>query len=244
MRIFIWHGYLLHGTGSNEYTRALARTLARQGHDVTVFCQDPDTLDVDLGGAHVVRPELPGRLPVFVLDRYPDLEPALLGDFRREELDAFVAANARAMRDHGPADLLIANHVLMGAPVAAASGLPSLVKAHGSELEYAMRGNRALCQSAAQSLQECLGVVAGSEHIKGVVMDLVGTRADRITVIPPASTPTRCGRFRVTRRWPDYSPRPGPMSPAESACRIPAMPSGSRDSWPPTPTPAWSTSAN
>ncbi len=185
MRIFIWHGYLLHGTGSNEYTRALARTLARQGHDVTVFCQDPDTLDVDLGGAHVVRPELPGRLPVFVLDRYPDLEPALLGDFRREELDAFVAANARAMRDHGPADLLIANHVLMGAPVAAASGLPSLVKAHGSELEYAMRGNRALCQWAAQSLQECLGVVAGSEHIKGVVMDLVGTRADRITVIPP-----------------------------------------------------------
>ena len=185
MRIFIWHGYLLHGTGSNEYTRALARTLAGQGHHVTVFCQDPDAAQFDLGGADVVRPVIPGRLPVFVLDRYPDAEPALLGDCSRAELDAFVEANAGALRDHGPADLLIANHVLLGGPVAAASGLPSLVKAHGSELEYAMRGNAALCQWAARSLQHCLGVIAGSEHIKTVVMDLVGTDPDRITVIPP-----------------------------------------------------------
>ena len=39
-----------------------------------------------------------------------------------------------------PADLVFANHVLMGAPVGAASGLPFRVKAHGSELEYSMRG--------------------------------------------------------------------------------------------------------
>ncbi|MBK6762344.1 MAG: glycosyltransferase family 4 protein [Micrococcales bacterium] len=185
MRIFIWHGYLLHGTGSNEYTRALARTLAGQGHQVTVFSQDPDAAQIDLGGAVVVRPSLPGRLPVFVLDRYPDMEPALLGDCSREELDAFVEANAAALRDHGPADLLIANHVLLGAPVAAASGLPSLVKAHGSELEYAMRANSTLCQWAARSLQQCLGVIAGSEHIKAVVTDLGGTDPQAITVIPP-----------------------------------------------------------
>ena len=97
MRIFIWHGYLLHGTGSNEYTRALARTLAHHGHDVTVFCAD-DAGDLDLGGAAVRRPRLPGRLPVFVLDAYQGMQPALLPEMPRAEVDAFVAAQAAAIR--------------------------------------------------------------------------------------------------------------------------------------------------
>ena len=42
MRILLWHGYLLEGTGSNVYTRAIAREWARAGHDVVVFCQDPN----------------------------------------------------------------------------------------------------------------------------------------------------------------------------------------------------------
>ena len=42
MRIFVWHGYLLAGTGSNVYTRQLAREWSNAGHEVTVFSQDPD----------------------------------------------------------------------------------------------------------------------------------------------------------------------------------------------------------
>jgi len=40
MRILIFHGYLLRGTGSNIYNANLARTLARLGHEVDLFCQD------------------------------------------------------------------------------------------------------------------------------------------------------------------------------------------------------------
>lgn len=183
MRIYIWHGYLLRGTGSNEYTRALARTLSSQGHDVTVFCQDYD--EVDLGGATVVRPDLPGSLPVFVLDQYERAEPALLPDMSQSEVEHFVEANAKAIRAAGPADLLITNHVLLGGPVGAASGLPYVVKAHGSELEYAMRGNPMLCEWAYATLQPAQAVVAGSEHIREVVHDLVGLRREQIVVIPP-----------------------------------------------------------
>ncbi len=185
MRIHIWHGYLLSGTGSNEYTRALARTLSLQGHDVTVFCQDPDPAAFDLGTSRVIRPALPGPLPVFVLDAYADAEPALVGDLDRTVLDAFVEANAAAIRAAGPADLLITNHVLLGAPVGAASGLPFIVKAHGSELEYAMRPDPALRAWARQTLDGCLQVVAGSEHVAGVVRELVGLPASRVCVIPP-----------------------------------------------------------
>lgn len=183
MRIFIWHGYLLRGTGSNEYTRALARTLCAQGHDVTVFCQDYD--EVDLGGATIIRPELSGPLPVFVLDQYEHAEPALLPDMSQSEVEQFVKANVEAIRAAGPADLLITNHVLLGGPVGAASGLPYVVKAHGSELEYAMRGNPMLCEWAAQTLEPATAVVAGSGHIREVVHELVGVPRDRITVIPP-----------------------------------------------------------
>ena len=41
MRILLWHGYLLGGTGSNVYTRQLAREWRRAGHDVTVLSQEP-----------------------------------------------------------------------------------------------------------------------------------------------------------------------------------------------------------
>ncbi len=75
MRILLWHGYLLEGTGSNVYTREVARAWGRAGHDVVVFCQERNPSRFDLGGAEVVRPELPdGLLPVFVLDRYEGLE--------------------------------------------------------------------------------------------------------------------------------------------------------------------------
>ncbi len=40
MRILVFHGYLLEGTGSNVYNARLAATLAALGHDVHLLCQD------------------------------------------------------------------------------------------------------------------------------------------------------------------------------------------------------------
>ena len=40
MRILIFHGYLLRGTGSNIYNANLARALAALGHEVDLLCQD------------------------------------------------------------------------------------------------------------------------------------------------------------------------------------------------------------
>src|SRR3954464_2095945 len=104
MRILLWHGYLLAGTGSNVYTRALAREWSNAGHDVTVVCQERAPEGFDLGRAAVVNPELPdGLLPVFVLDRYAGLVPKLLQEFSESERRAYVEANATALRDLLPA---------------------------------------------------------------------------------------------------------------------------------------------
>jgi glycosyltransferase involved in cell wall biosynthesis len=187
MKILLWHGYLLGGTGSNVYTRALARAWARAGHDVVVFCQEPHPERYDLGGATVVRPQLDGPLPVFVLDRYEGMEPAFLHDLTWEERRDFVERNAAAIREHLPADFLLTNHVLLGAPVGVAAGMPFSVKAHGSELEFSIRGNPELSVWARECLDRAETVFAGSEHIRRVLEQVVGPGEylERVQLVPP-----------------------------------------------------------
>ena len=176
---------MLGGTGSNVYTRALAREWSLAGHDVTVVCQDRHPEEYDLGGARVVVPDLPGGLlPTFILDRYEGLEARLLVDFSPGQREAYVEANAAALRELAPADLVFANHVLLGAPVGMASGLRFRVKAHGSELEYAMRGRPDLERWGAETLAAAEVVYAGSEHIVHVLEEVLG-QVDRVEIVPP-----------------------------------------------------------
>jgi glycosyltransferase involved in cell wall biosynthesis len=184
MRILLWHGYLLGGTGSNVYTRALARAWSHAGHDVVVVCQEPRPERYDLGGARVFRPNVGGLLPVFVLDRYEGLEAKLLQDFTKGELERYVALNATALCAMLPADLVFANHVLLGGPVGFASGLPFAVKAHGSELEYSMRGNTELTTWGRETLAHAEAVFVGSAHIRSVLEEVVG-HVDRVHEVPP-----------------------------------------------------------
>jgi glycosyltransferase involved in cell wall biosynthesis len=184
MRILFWHGYLLDGTGSNVYTRAVAREWSRGGHDVVVFSQDPRPERYDLGGAVTVRPDIGGPLPVFVLDRYEGLQPKLLQDFSVSERERYVARNAAALVDALPADVVFANHALPGGAVAAATGARFAVKVHGSELEYSLRGNVELQREARDALGAAAAVFVGSAHIRSVLEDVVG-HVDRVHEVPP-----------------------------------------------------------
>src|SRR5215210_5745744 len=154
MRILLWHGYLLDGTGSNVYTRAIARAWSRAGHDVVVFSQDPRPERYDLGGAETRRPDIGGLLPVFVVDRYEGLEPRLLQTLTHDERQRYVERNAAALTAELPADLVFANHALPGGAVAAATGARFAVKVHGSELEYSLRGASELRREARAALTE------------------------------------------------------------------------------------------
>jgi glycosyltransferase involved in cell wall biosynthesis len=184
MRILVWHGYLLGGTGSNVYTRAVAREWSRTGHDVVVVSQEGNPELYDLGGAQTVRPDVGSLLPVFVLDRYEGMEARLLQDLTQEERNRFVAANAAVLQELAPADLVFANHVLLGAPVGVAARLPFAVKAHGSELEYSMRGNDELERWGRETLAQASAVFVGSAHIRRVLEQVVG-HVDRVHEVPP-----------------------------------------------------------
>ena len=184
MRILLWHGYLLGGTGSNVYTRMLAREWSRAGHGVTVLSQEPHPESYDLGGATSLRPDVGGLLPVFVLDRYDGYDVRRVQDCTRAELDGWVEANAAAIRSLLPADVVFTNHVLLGGPVGAAAGAPFAVKAHGSELEYSMRGNAELSAWGAEALAGARATFVGSEHIRTVLGEVCG-HTENVIEVPP-----------------------------------------------------------
>jgi glycosyltransferase involved in cell wall biosynthesis len=149
-----------------------------------VFSQEAEPERYDIGTATAVRPDVGGLLPVFVLDRYPGYEVKRLQECTRDELDAWVEANAAALRERGPADLTYVNHVLLGGAVGAASGGSYVVKAHGSELEYSMRGNAELSAWGGEVLAAAEATIVGSQHIREVVREVCGT-VERVHEIPP-----------------------------------------------------------
>jgi glycosyltransferase involved in cell wall biosynthesis len=83
-----------------------------------------------------------------------------------------------------PADLVFANHVLLGGPVGAATGAPFAVKAHGSELEYSMRGNEDLSEWGRRSLEHARATFVGSAHTRRVLEEVVG-HVERVHEVPP-----------------------------------------------------------
>jgi len=184
VRLLLWHGYLLSATGSNIYARNVAREWAREGHDVTVFSQEPHPERFDLGGAEAVRPDVDGFLPVFIIDRYEGYTVKLVQDCTREELERWIEANAAAIRELLPADLVFTNHVLLGGPVGAATGGRFAVKAHGSELEYSMRGNAGLSAWGHEVLKGAEATFAGSAHIREVLDEVCGP-VERVHEVPP-----------------------------------------------------------
>ena len=165
MRILIFHGYLLSGTGSNVYNARLADALVRLGHEVHLLCQDRHaerqpfvdaTADWDDGALLVralrdpirctaYRPNIGSLLPVYVADRYEGIEARTFLDCTDAEVAHYVAANVQAVREVAALvhpDVALANHLVMG-PVILARALRDdvrfAVKIHGSALEYTVK---------------------------------------------------------------------------------------------------------
>src|ERR1700749_3644359 len=96
MRVLIFHGYMLRGTGSNIYNASLAPALARLGHEVHLLCQDRE---VELPGVEIHNPDIHGLLPVYVKDPYEGFEVKAFEELTEEELDRYVEANVVAVRE-------------------------------------------------------------------------------------------------------------------------------------------------
>jgi glycosyltransferase involved in cell wall biosynthesis len=166
MRILVFHGYMLRGTGSNIYNANLARALAKLGHEVHLLCQDRET---KVEGVEIHNPDIGGLLPVYVKDPYEGFEVKAFPELSEEELDRYIESNVAAVRDLaervGGIDLALANHLVMGpAILARADVAPFAAKIHGSALEYTVKPYPRFLPHAREGMEAAQGVLVGSRH--------------------------------------------------------------------------------
>jgi glycosyltransferase involved in cell wall biosynthesis len=144
--ICILHGYLLDGSGSNLWTRSIARALVRDGTTIHLVCQEPHPETYDFisqayeypadgtrvsvlereteyaGRCIMHQPVLGDTLPVYVWDEYEEFEHVVpmtnMGDVA---LEGYIHRNvevvSRVVREHG-ITAMHANHALLMSVVA------------------------------------------------------------------------------------------------------------------------------
>ncbi len=166
MRVLIFHGYMLRGTGSNIYNVNLAPALARLGHEVHLLCQDRE---VTIPGVQIHNPDIGGLLPVYVKDPYPGFEVKTFDELTGAELDRYIDANVAAVREVaarvGGIDAALANHLVMGPAILARAGIaPFAAKIHGSALEYTVKPHPRFLPYAYEGMEAARGVLVGSAH--------------------------------------------------------------------------------
>ncbi|HZO36875.1 MAG TPA: glycosyltransferase family 4 protein [Solirubrobacteraceae bacterium] len=195
MRVLIFHGYLLQGTGSNVYNVQLAATLARLGHEVDLVCQERDPEPLGLpAGVTVHNPDIGRMLPVYVVDHYDGFDAKQFLECTDAEIAAYIAANVAAVAEvaarHRP-DVALANHLVMG-PVILARALPAdvpyAVKIHGSALEYVVKRDPArFLPYAREGLERARAVLVGSLHTATSLWDTLEdpTVVERTRLGPP-----------------------------------------------------------
>jgi glycosyltransferase involved in cell wall biosynthesis len=175
MRILIFHGYLLRGTGSNIYNASLARALARLGHEVDLLCQDRDWDAPE--GVTVRNPDIGRVLPVYVADAYAGFDAKTYPTLSDAELEHYLDSNVAALQDAPTPDVALANHLVMG-PAILARGLagraPFAAKVHGSALEYTVRPHpERFLPYALEGVRGASGVLVGSRHTAESLWDVL-----------------------------------------------------------------------
>jgi glycosyltransferase involved in cell wall biosynthesis len=166
MRVLLFHGYMLRGTGSNIYTANLARALAALGHEVHLLCQERG---VRIDGVEIHNPDIDGLLPVYVKDPYEGFEVKAFEELSEAELDRYIDANVAAVRDVadrvGGFDAALAGHLIMGPAILARAGVGEFAaKVHGSALEYTVKPNPRFVPYAEEGMRAARCVLVGSRH--------------------------------------------------------------------------------
>ncbi|HEY5815525.1 MAG TPA: glycosyltransferase family 4 protein [Solirubrobacterales bacterium] len=166
MRVLLFHGYMLRGTGSNIYTANLARALAALGHEVHLLCQDRQ---VRIEGVEIHNPDIHRLLPVYVKDPYEGFEVKTFSELSEGELERYIEANVAAVREVADAtggfDAALGGHLVMGPCILARAGIGRFAaKIHGSALEYTVKPDPRFVPYAEEGMNAASCVLVGSRH--------------------------------------------------------------------------------
>jgi len=202
MRIGLYHGYELTGSGSNEYTRYLAGALTSAGHEVHVICREdaPDKVpqvaralawraDGSSEQLFERKTEAPGYTlhqlphgpirPVYLTDKQREGDVRAFIDLDDDELAAYHRREENLLRTvlgNFRLDVLQTNH-LVYQPVAALgpcreTDTPLVIYPHGSAIEYTVRKDGRYLRLAEDALAGCSGIIFGNHEVRDRVLGI------------------------------------------------------------------------
>jgi glycosyltransferase involved in cell wall biosynthesis len=242
VRVLIFHGYLLGGTGSNVYNAQLATALVGLGHDVHLLSQDrhPERQpfvdavgDWDDGALRVrelersarsqdqprrgrcivYRPNIGNLLPVYVADRYEGIEARTFARCSDAELERYLEANVAA----------VADVVALAAPQLALAnhlimGPAILARALPDSIPYAVKVHgSALEYTVKPEPERFLGVAR--EGLARAVAVLVGSRHTALSLWQTLADPELPLRTRLGPPGVDVA-RFAPRDPARACAGV------------------------
>jgi len=195
MRILLWHGWLLEGSGSNVATARVAEHLRAAGHDVLLVCQErhperypwidafgavdesgPSEL-IDnaaassMGRCVLLRPRIGSMIPVFVIDRYEGFDRVRrFVDLSEDELESYLRTNVDALRAAAAwhaTEITFTGHAIPGAAIGRRALGPKryVAKIHGSDIEYAVRIQERYRELAREGLEAARAVVGPTADV-------------------------------------------------------------------------------
>ncbi len=238
MRILIFHGYLLGGTGSNVYNARLAEALVALGHEVHLLSQDRHPAEqpfVDAVGdwddgvlrvhrldrvasdsqvrCTVYRPNIGGLLPVYVADRYEGIEARTFAECSDEEVARYIAANVAAVQEllaRVHPEVALANHLVMGPVI--------LARALAGEVPYAVKIHGSALEYTVKPQPERFLGLAG-EGLADARAILVGSRHTAQSLWRALGAETVVARTRLGPPGVDVE-RFAPREPAAAAAAV------------------------
>ena len=202
MRIGLYHGYELTGSGSNEFTRYLAKSLVDLGNEVHILCREPapesisflskayawnkdgqvKTLFIRNSGERVcVLHQLPDAQvrPVYLTDKQRPGNVKSFISLSRNELDNYHKLNQTVLQSillKTQVDILHANHLIYQ-PVAAlevcnSTATPLVIFAHGSSIEYVIKRDDRYKRLALTAPLGCTGLIVGNREVRDRIISL------------------------------------------------------------------------
>lgn len=224
------HGYALSGSGSNLWTRAVARALCRSGETVHIVCQDPRPEQHDFvaaayqyepdgtrqmlfermtpytGRAILHRPQL-NLLPVYVRPAANVKSMVSILDLPDDEIQIYLDRNERVLLRvvcENDVSAMHVNHVVLMSVVARrvslTTGVPYAVMPHGSALEYVVRHDTRMQAMATEALDGADRIVVLSDELAGRVHEVLPNIRDFDRKLTRTNVGVDAGEFRLVGR--------------------------------------------
>jgi glycosyltransferase involved in cell wall biosynthesis len=196
VRIGIYHGFNLTGSGSNEFTRYLTKTFLEQGHSVHIICREYHPEKIDYVG-QLWQWKHDGSCITSIVNQpyehtctlhqipYGDFYPVYISgkkssetfkefvDLTDEQLNEFKQLNHKLLMKiftKIDIDILHANHLVMQPSLAIdpckAHKIPFIIYPHGSAIEYTVKRDSRYQTEAREAIIACQGLIIGNNEVR------------------------------------------------------------------------------